>query len=71
MKIPRLPVDTRSPQICNECWFYDPEEIGFGPCFGWPPQVVVNDEGTPTFVRVHVNAEDKGCSIFKPRYGVN
>lgn len=69
--VARVP-DSNPPEYqCCTCWYYEPKEIDFGACFGYPPQCVADDAGNPTFFRVHVNAEDRGCPMWKPRQGVH
>jgi hypothetical protein len=63
-------VDSEDPPewCCNECWFFEARDSDSGACYGHPPQIVIDDEGDPVFMRVYVNNEDRGCAIWKARH---
>jgi hypothetical protein len=67
-QVARVPSSDPPDYCCNECWFFETRELEFGVCYGHAPQVVIDDEGDPVFVRPVVRPEDRGCVIWKPRH---
>lgn len=54
--------------MCSQCFFYEPNEIDHGGCFGVPPTPILAADGDVMYPRPIVMAEDKGCIHWKPRH---
>ena len=68
-----LRVDSEEPPeyCCNECWYFESKDIEHGACYGHPPQVLVDEDGDPSWMRAFVRPEDRGCAVWKARHKVN
>ena len=68
-QVVRLPDEDPPPYTCGTCWFYEPEELHHGACYGVPPTPVVDpSDNDVMYPRPIVFHEDRGCSLWKARH---
>ena len=69
--VPRMPDENPPAYLCNECWFYEPDQPDHGACYGVPPTPLLDKDGDVMHPRSIVFATDRGCALWKSRHGTH